>query len=148
MSSTKAEEARGKATLREVGRSGANGVATFSAGALGDTRMIQIHATGLEPTGGIVYGGWLIGPSAERLALATFQVGRDGKLSTQLETSATNIESVEDGALDEVLVTKGTLDQISAALDKALEPASGNTYMGAPVMRGPITGPLSASPTG
>jgi len=134
--------------MREIGRSGASGIAIFSAGARGDTRTIRIRAAGLEPTGGIVYGGWLIGPSAERLALATFQVGRDGKLSTQLETSATNIEPVEDGTLDEVLVTKGSLGQISQALEKALVPAVAHTYMGVPVMRGPITGPLTASTTG
>jgi hypothetical protein len=147
LSPAEAKEAHGKAALREVGHSGASGIATFSPGGLGDTRTIRIRAAGLQPTGSIVYGGWLIGPSGERLALATFQVGRDGKLSTQLETAATNIELVEAGTLDEVLVTSGSLDQISAALEKAIEPALTRTYMGAPVMRGAITGPLTASGT-
>lgn len=144
-SSAEKRDERGKATLEEIQGSGASGIALLGAGSLGDTRLIQFRAQGLEPTGVNAYAGWLAGPSGRLRSLATFQVGKDGKLKAHLEVAEEAFAQIEAGTYDEVLVTQGPLERLGTALEATTEGASTSAYTGKPVMRGRITGPITGS---
>lgn len=128
--------------LREAGGSGASGVVLLGAGSLGDTRSIEVRGQGLEATGVNVYAGWLAGSSGQLHSLATFQVGKDGKLTTQLEVAEQTFAEIEAGTYDEIMITQGPLERLGPALEATTEGASTSAYTGNPVMRGRITGAL------
>jgi hypothetical protein len=133
------------AVLRPVGNSEATGTAHYSKKADGFP-LIRLRAHGLEPVSGDrQYIVWQKRSRNDMVMMATWYVGKDGRLVEDMEPNISFLQYLERG-----LRTKLMISRINNN-DRLYEPgASRNSYehnvIGTPVLEGQFEGALVGTP--
>jgi hypothetical protein len=130
-----------KAVLESVdGGAHPSGIAIF--GRVKDKLALQIVAEGLEPLGaGESYAIWIAQSPRRMLPLAASPV-KGGRIASQFEVPTEVLAYLANETFGEIAVTKASIPKLNAALRAATKAKEAPSYTGAPVMRGPITGPI------
>ena len=130
-----------KAVLNPVDGSESSGLAVF--GRVKKKLALQVFAQGLEPTGkSDAYTIWLAASEAKMLPLASTPVGKDGKISAQVEVPVEVLAYLANETFDQITVTKTDNSQLEASLAKATKEKKAPIYTGTAVLRGAVTGPI------
>ena len=130
-----------KAVLNPVDGSGATGVAVF--GRVKKSLALQVFAQGLEETeAGEGYTVWLAASESKMLPLASAGVGKDGKISAQVEVPVEVLAYLANETFDQITITKTDESQLKASLAQATKEKKAPVYTGTPVLRGAVTGPI------
>jgi len=136
-----------EAILKSAGDTGAAGAARYQLRP-NSTPIFHLEMRGLAPTTGKKgYRLWMFGDRHDMVGLATFKVGKTGRISYKSETVESHV-FVEEGTKTVLLVTKvDSIEHLREALLKSDEPWD-PLYIGEPVLRGTFEGALvgSASP--
>jgi hypothetical protein len=133
-----------EAILEPVGDDGPTGVARYLLKP-NRTPVFKLEMHGLEPTsakGG--YRLWVFGNRHDMVGLATFKVGKTGRISYKSETVESHI-FVEEGSKPDLLITRiDSVEHLREALlqgDDLWDPL----YIGEPILRGTFEGPFVGS---
>ncbi|HET9678353.1 MAG TPA: Lrp/AsnC family transcriptional regulator [Solirubrobacterales bacterium] len=130
-----------KAVLNPVDGSEATGLALF--GRVKKKLALQVYAQGLEETEkGEGYTVWLAASETKMLPLASAGVGKDGKISAQVEVPVEVLAYLANETFDQIAVTKTDESQLKASLAQATKEKQAPLYTGTPVLRGAVTGPI------
>jgi len=130
-----------KAVLNPVDGSGASGVAIF--GRVKKKLALQVFAQGLQETGeGEGYTVWLAASETKMLPLASSAVGKEGKISAQVEVPVEVLAYLANETFDQITITKTDESQLKASLAQATKEKQAPVYTGTPVLRGAVTGPI------
>ncbi len=130
-----------KAVLNPVDGSEASGLAVF--GRVKKRLALQVYAQGLEQTAtGEGYTIWLAASEDKMLPLASTAVGKDGKISAQVEVPVEVLAYLANETFDQIAITKTDESQLKASLAQATKEKKAPTYTGTPVLRGAVTGPI------
>jgi len=130
-----------KAVLNPVDGSEASGLAIF--GRVKKSLALQVYAQGLEQTGsGEGYTVWLAASENKMLPLASTAVGKEGKISAQVEVPVEVLAYLANETFDQIAITKTDESQLKASLAQAAKQKQAPTYTGTPVLRGAVTGPI------
>ena len=130
-----------KAVLNPVDGSEASGVAVF--GRVKNKLALQVYAEGLEETSGSEgYTIWLAASQAKMLPLASTPVGKDGKISAQVEVPVEILAYLANETFGQIAITKTDESQLKASLAKATKEKNAPAYTGTEVLRGSVTGPI------
>ena len=130
-----------KAVLNPVDGSEASGVAVF--GRVKNKLALQVYAEGLEQTSGNEgYTIWLAASQSKMLPLASTPVGKDGKISAQVEVPVEILAYLANETFGQIAITKTDESQLKASLAKATKEKNAPSYTGAEVLRGSVTGPI------
>lgn len=132
------------AVLHPVGDVKASGTARYRKGPDGSP-LLELRARGLEPVSGDrQYVVWQKHSRNDMVLLATWVVGKDGRLVETWSPSFASLQYLELGLRTKLLITKVELN------DRLYEPStSDNSYkhsfIGHPVLEGDFTGALVGS---
>lgn len=130
-----------KAVLSPVDGSQASGLAVF--GRVKKKLALQVFAQGLEETAkGEAYTIWLAASETKMLPLASTPVGKDGKISAQVEVPVEILAYLANETFDQITITKTDNSQLEAALAQATKEKKAPAYTGTAVLRGAVTGPI------
>jgi hypothetical protein len=130
-----------KAVLNPVDGSEATGLAVF--GRVKKSLALQVFAQGLEATGkGEGYTVWLAASETKMLPLASTEVGKDGKVSAQIEVPVEVLAYLANETFDQITITRTDDSQLEASLAQATKAKQAPAYTGTPVLRGAVTGPI------
>lgn len=130
-----------KAVLSPVDGSEASGVAVF--GRVKNKLALQVYAEGLEETGeGEGYTIWLAASETKMLPLASSPVGKNGKISAQVEVPVEILAYLANETFGQLAITKTDESQLKASLAKATKEKKAPLYTGTEVLRGTVTGPI------
>jgi hypothetical protein len=130
-----------KAVLNPVDGSEASGLAVF--GRVKKSLALQVYAQGLEKTeSGEGYTVWLAASESKMLPLASTAVGKDGKISAQVEVPVEVLAYLANETFDQIAITKTDESQLKASLAQATKEKKAPAYTGTPVLRGAVTGPI------
>jgi hypothetical protein len=134
------------AELKAVDGSEAKGVATF--GRYKKKLALAIEATGLEGTtkGVDAYTVWLAQSPKKMLPLISVQVKGSGKragvIAGEYEVPVEILAYLANGTFDQIEITKTQTERFEAGVEKATEEKTTPEYVGEPVLRGTIVGPI------
>jgi hypothetical protein len=134
------------AELKAVDGSEAKGVATF--GRYKKKLALAIEATGLEGTtkGVDAYTVWLAQSPKKMLPLISVQVKDSGKragvIAGEYEVPVEILAYLANGTFDQIEITKTQTERFEAGVEKATEEKTTPEYVGEPVLRGTIVGPI------
>jgi hypothetical protein len=135
-----------QAELIAVDGSEAVGLATF--GRLKNKLALRLEAKGLEPTveGTDAYTIWLAQSPRKMLPLASTAVKGSGKgageIAAEFEVPVEILEYLATGTFDQIAITRTHTKTLEAAIAVATKNKSTPKYVGEPVLRGTITGPI------
>ena len=130
-----------KAVLNPVDGSEASGLAIF--GRVKKSLALQVYAQGLEQTeDGADYTVWLAASEEKMLPLASTPVGKDGKISAQVEVPVEVLAYLANETFDQIAITETDESQLKASLAQATKEKQAPEYTGTPVLRGAVTGPI------
>ncbi len=130
-----------KAVLNPVDGSDATGVAVF--GRVKKSLALQVFAQGLQETdAGEGYTVWLAASETKMLPLASSAVGKNGKISAQVEVPVEVLAYLANETFDQITITKTDESQLKASLAQATKEKKAPVYTGTPVLRGAVTGPI------
>jgi hypothetical protein len=130
-----------QAVLQATDGSDAAGVASF--GRVKNSLVLQVEASGLEPTGkGESYTVWLAQSPQKMLPLATTTVGEDGKIGAQTEVPTEVLGYLANETFTKIVVTRTENAALQASLKKATAAKQAPNYTGAEVLNGTVTGPI------
>lgn len=130
-----------KAVLSPVDGSEASGLAVF--GRVKKKLALQVFAQGLEETSkGEAYTIWLAASETKMLPLASTPVGKDGKISAQVEVPVEVLAYLANETFDQIAITKTDDSQLEASLAQATKEKKAPAYTGTAVLRGAVTGPI------
>lgn len=130
-----------KAVLNPVDGSEASGVAVF--GRVKNKLALQVYAEGLEETSGSEgYTIWLAASPQKMLPLASTPVGKEGKISAQVEVPVEILAYLANETFGQIAITKTDESQLKASLAKATKEKQAPLYTGTEVLRGSVTGPI------
>jgi len=130
-----------KAVLNPVDGSEAKGLAIF--GRVKKKLALQVFAQGLQQTeAGGGYTVWLAASEKKMLPLASTAVGKDGKISAQVEVPVEVLAYLANETFDQIAITKTDESQLKASLAQATKEKQAPLYTGTPVLRGAVTGPI------
>jgi hypothetical protein len=130
-----------KAVLNPVDGSEASGVAVF--GRVKNKLALQVFAEGLNETAsGEDYTIWLAASQAKMLPLASSPVGKDGKISAQVEVPVEILAYLANETFGQIAITRTDESQLKASLAKATKEKQAPLYTGTEVLRGSVTGPI------
>lgn len=130
-----------KAVLNPVDGSEASGVAVF--GRVKNKLALQVYAEGLEETSGNEgYTIWLAASPQKMLPLASTPVGKEGKISAQVEVPVEILAYLANETFGQIAITKTDESQLKASLAQATKEKQAPTYTGTEVLRGSVTGPI------
>lgn len=130
-----------KAVLDPVDGSEASGVAVF--GRVKNKLALQVFAEGLSETeSGEGYTIWLAASEKKMLPLASTPVGKDGKISAQVEVPVELLAYLANETFGQIAVTRTDESQLKASLAKATKEKKAPVYTGTEVLRGTVTGPI------
>ena len=130
-----------KAVLNPVDGSEASGVAVF--GRVKNKLALQVYAEGLEETSGNEgYTIWLAASQTKMLPLASTPVGKDGKISAQVEVPVEILAYLANETFGQLAITKTDESQLKASLAAATKEKQAPAYTGTEVLRGSVTGPI------
>jgi hypothetical protein len=130
-----------KAVLNPVDGNEASGLAIF--GRVKKKLALQVFAQGLEETGaGEGYTVWLAASETKMLPLASTAVGKNGKISAQVEVPVEVLAYLANETFDQIAITKTDESQLKASLARATKEKQAPLYTGTPVLRGAVTGPI------
>ena len=130
-----------KAVLNPVDGSEASGLAVF--GRIKKALALQVLAQGLEQTQeGEGYTVWLAASESKMLPLASTPVGKQGKISAQVEVPVEVLAYLANETFDQIAITKTDDSQLEASLAKATKEKKAPVYTGTPVLRGAVVGPI------
>ncbi|MGN6215694.1 MAG: hypothetical protein ACTHN7_01880 [Solirubrobacterales bacterium] len=130
-----------KAVLNEVDGSEASGVAVF--GRVKNKLALQVFAEGLNETGnGEGYTIWLAASPTKMLPLASTPVGKDGKISAQVEVPVEILAYLANETFGQIAITRTDESQLKASLAQATKEKKAPLYTGTEVLRGSVTGPI------
>jgi hypothetical protein len=117
------------------------GVAIF--GRVKKAVVLEVAAKGLEPSEpGQSYAVWLSHAGKAMVPMGTAKVPSSGELGARLEVPPAVLVLVARRAFTEVDVTRVVDSRLKAAVATARRQKAESTYTGAPVLSGPINGPL------
>jgi hypothetical protein len=134
------------AELKAVDGSEAEGVATF--GRYKKKLALAIEAKGLEGTtkGVDAYTVWLAQSPKKMLPLISIQVAGSGKragiIAGEYEVPIELLVYLANGTFDQIEITRTQTEKFEAGVEKATEEKKTPEYVGEPVLRGTITGPI------
>jgi hypothetical protein len=132
-----------QAVLKPVsGHSGA-GKAIF--GRVKNKLALQVVASGLETTGkDDAYTIWLAQSEQKMLPLASSAVAAKskGKIAAQYEVPTEVLSYLANGTFDEIFITHTDNAQLAASLKEATQKKEAPGYVGEPVLKGTVTGPI------
>jgi hypothetical protein len=134
------------AELKAVDGSEAEGIATF--GRYKKKLALAIEAKGLEGTskGVDAYTVWLAQSPKKMLPLISIQVEGTGKragiIAGEYEVPTELLVYLADGTFDQIEITHTQTSQFEASVEKATKEKTTPEYVGEPVLRGTITGPI------
>jgi len=104
--------------------------------------LLQVTAEGLAPSGeGQMYTVWLYRSPKIALQIGAVPVDDSGKLGAQFEIPVQLLTYVANGAFDQIDVALTDTAEYKAAFTKAKRESKVPPYVGASVLRGPITSP-------
>lgn len=131
-----------EAVLHPVGASQASGRVVYVKKSPGEP-LLKIRAEGLEPVAGErQYVIWQMASRHHMLSFATYYVGKDGRLSENLEPNPESLAFLEEGSTTQFLITKiDNDDALREAMWEApnyLDPP----FIGKRILQGTFTGPL------
>lgn len=130
-----------KAVLNPVDGGESSGLAVF--GRIKKKLALQVFAQGLEPTAkSEAYTIWLAASEAKMLPLASTPVGKDGKISAQVEVPVEVLAYLANETFDQITITRVDNSQLEASLAKATKEKKAPVYTGTAVLRGAVTGPI------
>lgn len=130
-----------KAVLNPIDGSEASGVAVF--GRVKNRLALQVYAEGLEETSGNEgYTIWLAASESKMLPLASSPVGKNGKISAQVEVPVEILAYLANETFGQLAVTKTDESRLRASLAKATKEKKAPVYTGTEVLRGTVTGPI------
>jgi hypothetical protein len=130
-----------KAVLNPVDGSEASGLAVF--GRIKKALALQVLAQGLEQTQeGEGYTVWLAASESKMLPLASTPVGKQGKISAQVEVPVEVLAYLANETFDQIAITKTDDSQLEASLAQATKEKKAPVYTGTPVLRGAVVGPI------
>jgi hypothetical protein len=130
-----------KAELNPVDGSEASGLAVF--GRVKNKLALQVFAQGLEATGkNEAYTIWLAASETKMLPLASTEVGKDGKISAQVEVPTEVLAYLANETFDQIAITQTDNSQLEASLAQATKAKKAPVYTGTAVLRGAVTGPI------
>ncbi|MGN6274317.1 MAG: hypothetical protein ACTHNP_00070, partial [Solirubrobacterales bacterium] len=130
-----------KAVLNPVDGSEASGVAVF--GRVKNKLALQVFAEGLNETSGAErYTIWLAASEKKMLPLASTPVGKDGKISAQVEVPVEILAYLANETFGQIAITRTDESQLEASLAKATKEKKAPVYTGTEVLRGTVTGPI------
>lgn len=130
-----------KAVLSPVDGSEASGVAVF--GRVKKKLALQVFAQGLRETeAGEGYTVWLAASETKMLPLASSGVGKNGKISAQVEVPVEVLAYLANETFDQIAITKTDESQLKASLAQATKQKQAPVYTGTAVLRGAVTGPI------
>jgi len=133
-----------EADLEPVGDNTASGTARYKIKP-NSTPVLQLRLKGLDPvSGNSQYSIWMVGSRHDMVTIATYYVGKSGRLSQDLR----NVESfvfVEDGSKTQILITKvNDANRLREAMSESSDPWD-PPLIGEPVLRGDFTGAFVGS---
>jgi hypothetical protein len=145
-----------KAELTAVDGGGAKGTATFGRvevenekGEAEPKLALQVEATGLEPTeqGKTSYTVWLAESPQKMIPLVfPVEVKSSGKganeIVAQFEVPVEVLAYMAAGTFDEIAITKTDDAELKTAVETATKEKATPKYLGDPVLRGTISGPI------
>ncbi|HET8565239.1 MAG TPA: Lrp/AsnC family transcriptional regulator [Solirubrobacterales bacterium] len=130
-----------KAVLNPVDGGESSGLAVF--GRVKKKLALQVFAQGLEATGkSDAYTIWLAASEAKMLPLASTPVGKDGKISAQVEVPVEVLAYLANETFNQITITRTDDSQLEASLAKATREKKAPVYTGTAVLRGAVTGPI------
>ncbi|MGN6255809.1 MAG: hypothetical protein ACTHO8_12635 [Solirubrobacterales bacterium] len=130
-----------KAVLNPVDGSEASGVAVF--GRVKNKLALQVFAEGLDETsGGERYTIWLAASQTKMLPLASTPVGKDGKISAQVEVPVEILAYLANETFGQIAITRTDESRLEASLAQATKKKQAPAYTGTEVLRGSVTGPI------
>lgn len=130
-----------KAVLNPVDGSKASGVAVF--GRVKNKLALQVFAEGLNETeSGEGYTIWLAASEEKMLPLASTPVGKNGKISAQVEVPVELLAYLANETFGQIAVTRTDESQLKASLADATKEKKAPVYTGTEVLRGTVTGPI------
>jgi hypothetical protein len=104
--------------------------------------LLQVEATGLEPSGqGKSYTVWLYRSPKLALQIGSVPVGASGKIAAQFQIPAQLLGYVANGAFNQIDVSLTPTAEYQAAFQKAKSEQRLPPHVGESVLRGEITGP-------
>lgn len=130
-----------RAVLQPTRGNRGGGVAIF--GAIDEqTPVLQVTARGLTPTrDGEEYSVWLYQTDEIALRLAGLEVGKNGRIVTQIELPAEALNFIVDGTLNQVDVSRNRKSAYRQEVKASQSEGRLPRRIGASVLRGRITGP-------
>lgn len=131
-----------RAVLRPQG-GGGNGAGVAIFGAVDEeTPVLQVTARNLKPTAdGEEYSVWLYQTDEIALRLAGVEVGRNGRIATQIQLPPEALNFIVDGTLDQIDISRNRKQAYRQELKASQDERRLPHRVGRSVLRGQITGP-------
>jgi hypothetical protein len=130
-----------RAVLDPVDGGDGRGLAIF--GRVKNSLALQVAAEGLAPLpecGG--YTIWLAASEDKMLPLASTEVGKNGRISAQVEVPVEILAYLANETFGQIAVTATDESQLKASLAQATKEKKAPLYTGTEVLRGSVTGPI------
>jgi hypothetical protein len=129
-----------RAVLNPVDGSEAGGLAVF--GRVKNSLALQIAVEGLPPSDDCGYTIWVAASPQKMLPLASTEVGKDGKISAQVEVPVEILGYLANETFGQIAITRTDESQLKASLAKATKEKKAPLYTGDEVLRGAVRGPI------
>ena len=129
-----------RAVLNPVDGSEARGLAVF--GRVKNSLALQVGAEGLAPSSNCGYTIWIAANPKKMLPLASTKVGKDGRISAQVEVPVEVLAYLANETFGQIAITQTDESQLKASLAQATKKKEAPLYTGTEVMRGTVQGPI------
>jgi len=129
-----------RAILNPVDGSEARGLAVF--GRVKNSLALQVGVEGLPPSSNCGYTIWIAANPKKMLPLASTKVGKDGRISAQVEVPVEVLAYLANETFGQIAITQTDESQLKASLAQATKKKEAPLYTGTEVMRGTVQGPI------
>lgn len=129
-----------RAVLNPVDGSEAQGLAVF--GRVKNSLALQVGAEGLAPSSNCGYTIWIAANPKKMLPLASTKVGKDGRISAQVEVPVEVLAYLANETFGQIAITQTDESQLKASLAQATKKKEAPLYTGTEVLRGTVQGPI------
>jgi hypothetical protein len=129
-----------RAVLNPVDGSEARGLAVF--GRVKNHLALQVGVEGLAPSSNCGYTIWIAANPKKMLPLASTKVGKDGRISAQVEVPVEVLAYLANETFGQIAITQTDESQLKASLAQATKKKEAPLYTGTEVMRGTVQGPI------
>lgn len=129
-----------RAVLNPVDGSEARGLAVF--GRVKKSLALQVAAEGLAPSSDCGYTIWIAASPKKMLPLASTEVGKDGRISAQVEVPVEILAYLANETFGQIAITRTDESQLKASLAQATKKKEAPLYTGTEILRGAVKGPI------